>query len=136
MVAAHTERPRLDDLGSDLQAISKFRRLNSLVLPFAWAAGYFPFAAFNRWIPAVFCLVALSFVSYGSVSHDLVHRTLGLSRRVNDLLLVLTELLCLRSGTAYRLAHLHHHSRYPADDDIEGSAAKMGSPWATAGSRF
>ena len=31
--------------------------------------------------------VALSFVTYGSTSHDLVHRTLGLSRRTNDLFL-------------------------------------------------
>jgi beta-carotene hydroxylase len=73
----------------------------------------------------VFCLVALSFVTYGSVSHDLVHRNLGLPRRINDLLLVVIELLALRSGTAYRLAHLHHHRRYPADDDVEGAAAKM-----------
>ncbi|MEZ0265624.1 MAG: fatty acid desaturase, partial [Phycisphaerae bacterium] len=29
------------------------------------------------------------------------------------------------SGHAYRLAHLHHHARFPHDDDIEGAAAKM-----------
>ena len=34
-------------------------------------------------------------------------------------------MLTLRSGHAYRLAHLHHHRRYPHDDDIEGAAAKM-----------
>jgi beta-carotene hydroxylase len=74
---------------------------------------------------AVVCLIVLSFVTYGSVSHDLVHRNLGLSQRTNDLLLVLIEMLALRSGTAYRLAHLHHHRWFPADDDIEGAAAKM-----------
>src|SRR5439155_25143833 len=50
--------------------------------------------------------------------------TLGLPRRLNDFLLVAIELLALRSGTAYRLAHLHHHRRYPAGDDVEGAAAR------------
>ena len=48
----------------------------------------------------------------------------GLSRRTNDVFLMFIELLALRSGHAYRMAHLHHHARYPADDDIEAAAAK------------
>ena len=74
---------------------------------------------------AVLSLVALSFVTYGSISHDLVHRNLGLPKSVNDLFLSLIELLALRSGHAYRMAHLHHHARFPNEDDIEGAAAKM-----------
>ena len=70
----------------------------------------------------------LSFVTYGSISHDLVHRTLGLPRRVNDFFLTVIELLAFRSGHAYRLAHLHHHARFPHDDDIEGAASKMSLP--------
>src|SRR6201999_1580806 len=61
----------------------------------------------------------------GSISHDLVHRTLGLSRRVNEIFLALIELLAFRSGHAYRLAHLHHHARFPHDDDVEGAASRM-----------
>jgi beta-carotene hydroxylase len=87
--------------------------------------GLFVLAVRGLWVPAVGCLMALSFVTYGSVSHDLVHRNLGLPRRANDAVLVLVEMLALRSGTAYRLAHLHHHSRYPAEDDVEGAASKM-----------
>jgi len=67
----------------------------------------------------------LSFVTYGSISHDLVHANLGLGKRVNGFLLSVIELLALRSGHAYRLAHLHHHARFPQDDDIEGAAAGM-----------
>jgi beta-carotene hydroxylase len=117
--------PALRELGDHLTRLSTFRRWCSVVSPFAWCAGYWVFAAYGFWIPAVLCLVALSFVTYGSVAHDLVHRNLGLARRINDLLLVLIELLALRSGTAYRLAHLHHHRRYPATDDVEGAAARM-----------
>jgi beta-carotene hydroxylase len=118
-------RPALRELGDDLTRISPFRRSVSVISPFFWCAAYFIFAGLGIWAPAAVCVVALSFVTYGSVSHDLVHRNLGLSTRLNDRLLIAIELLGLRSGTAYRLAHLHHHRRYPADDDVEGAAAKM-----------
>ena len=118
-------RPRLRELGYDLTQISPLRRGISVVAPFFYAAGYFVLATHQKWAEAISFLVVLSFVTYGSVSHDLVHANLGFPKRTNDFLLVLIELLALRSGTAYRLVHLHHHKRYPADDDIEGAAAKM-----------
>ena len=95
----------------------------SLAIPFGLAAAYFLLAAMGWWGPAVGCVVALSFASFGSVSHDLVHRALGLRPRLNDVMLTAIELLLLRSGRAYRLAHLNHHARYPAADDPEGTAA-------------
>jgi beta-carotene hydroxylase len=69
--------------------------------------------------------MAFSFTTYGSSSHDLVHKNLGLKNGLNELLLSLLEGLALRSGHAYRLSHLHHHNRFPHDDDIEGAASKM-----------
>lgn len=117
--------PALADLGADLLRINAFQRLSSLLLPFACVALYLTFATLRLWPLAVLALMYLSFVTYGSISHDLVHRTLGLPRRRNELFLTLIELLAFRSGHAYRLAHLHHHARFPHDDDIEGAAAKM-----------
>ena len=125
VVSQAPTRPTLHELGDDLTRIPPFRRWLSVILPFAWSVGYFALAAHGLWVSAVLCLVALSFVTYGSVSHDLVHRTLGLPRRLNDFLLSAIELLALRSGTAYRLAHLHHHRRYPHEDDVEGAAARL-----------
>jgi len=121
-------RPSLHDLQSldpGLFRISTMRRVFTVLLPFLYVALYFVFAWLGWWPLAVFSLMALSFVTYGSISHDLVHRNLGLPRTVNDLLLSVIELLALRSGHAYRMAHLHHHARFPHSDDIEGSAAKM-----------
>jgi len=94
-------------------------------MPFVMCAGYWIFAFQSYWIPATGCLVILSFLTYGSISHDLVHRTLGLPGWVNQWLLSIIELLAIRSGHAYRAVHLHHHRRYPHDDDIEAMAAKM-----------
>ena len=118
------ELPSLQKLGPDLLALSPWRRLFSLSLPFIWCGAYFVFAGLDWWPLAIFALVALSFVTYGSTSHDLVHRCIGLPRRVNDLLLCLIELLALRSGHAYQAAHLHHHARYPHTDDVEATAAR------------
>jgi beta-carotene hydroxylase len=122
--------PPLAELGPDLTRITARQRLVSLALPFAWCAAYFVFAALGWWPAAVLSLMALSFVTYGSVSHDLVHHNLGLPRRVEDVLLCVIELLGLRSGHAYRAAHLHHHARFPHPDDVEAGAA--GKSWLGA----
>src|SRR5438132_755404 len=117
--------PPLADLGLDLLQINHFQRVMAVITPFVLVGLYITFAHFRLWSLAVLTLMYLSFVTYGSTSHDLVHRTLGLSRRWNDFFLSAIELMAFRSGHAYRLAHLHHHARFPHDDDIEGEASKM-----------
>jgi beta-carotene hydroxylase len=117
--------PSIAELGSELLRINSVQRISALVIPFACVVAYIVLASLRLWPMAVLCLVYLSFVTYGSISHDLVHRTLGLRRPVNEFFLTAIELLAFRSGHAYRLTHLHHHARFPHDDDVEGAAAKM-----------
>lgn len=117
--------PRLKDLGNDLLELSYIQKITTLALPFLFSGIYFLLAAFDYWFLAVFSLMCLSFVTYGSTSHDLVHKNLRINKTTNEFLLFLIELLTIRSGHAYKLAHLHHHARYPNDDDIEGAASKM-----------
>src|SRR5262249_42017966 len=118
------ELPSLLELGPDLLQTPPRRRLWTLTLPSLWCGAYFVFAALGWWPLAIFAVVALSFVTYGSTSHDLVHQNLGLPRWSNDVLLCLIELVGRRSGHAYQAAHLHPHARYPAMDDIEAAAAR------------
>ena len=120
---AEVRLPSLKELGGDLLHVSPVRRVTTIGLPFVIVLGFAVFASFNWWIPAVLCVMALSFVTYGSSSHDLVHQTLGLRRGWNTFWLSLIELLSFRSGTAYRLSHLHHHGHLLEDSDVEGSAA-------------
>ena len=115
--------PTLGQLGADLLDVSPLRVLWTLALPFVAMGCYAIFAWWRVWPLAVASVMMLSFVTYGSTSHDLVHRTLGLPRRLNDFLLSVIELLSLRSGTAYRLSHLNHHRLLLADGDIEGETA-------------
>jgi beta-carotene hydroxylase len=132
MDLAMTSRPKpsLQELGFDLLRLPTWRTAWVLLLPFLAFGGYWACASAGYWIPAALSLVVLSFVTYGSTSHDLVHGSLGLPRRLNDVLLSLIEAIALRSGHAYQRAHLHHHARFPAEDDVEAKAARM-SLWRT-----
>lgn len=120
-----TPKPSIFALGKDLLKLTRFSLLLTISLPFIFFGLYFVFAIYHLWMPAVISVMALSFSTYGSTSHDLVHMNLQLNRPVNEVLLTLVELTSLRSGHAYRLSHLHHHKRFPHSDDIEGAAAKM-----------
>src|SRR5207248_5152209 len=106
------------------------QRLVALALPFACCGAYFGFATLGWWPAAILAVMALSFFTYGSTSHDLVHGSLGLPRAANEVLLCAIELLALRSGHAYRAAHLNHHARFPHPDDVEATAA--GKSWLGA----
>ena len=117
-------QPPLSKLGLDLLELSRWQVVRSLAGPFLAFVAYIGFAITGHWCAAIGALVVQSFVTYGSTSHDLVHGSLGLRRGVNDVLLAVIEGLCLRSGHAYQLAHLHHHARFPHDDDVEARAAR------------
>ena len=119
-------RPSINELGADLLRISPLRRAVALLCPLLCFAAYFVIAAAGHPLVAVLAVVVLSFLTYGSVSHDLVHANLGLPPAINRRLLSLLELLMLRSGTVYRIVHLNHHARYPdPQDDPEGAAARF-----------
>jgi beta-carotene hydroxylase len=117
--------PRIEDLGRDLLNVTDGQRILSVARPLVCFGAYLLFATQGWWVPAVLSVAGLMFITYVSTSHDLVHRTLGLPRWLNELLLAVIEGLVLRSGHAFRLTHLQHHRRFPAHDDIEGRAAHM-----------
>jgi len=119
------ERPALDVLGRDLLVVPTWRRTLTLATPFALAGLFFVFAARGLWLGSLLCAMAMTFLTYGSISHDLVHRNLHLPRRLNEALLCAIELITFRCGHAYRIVHLHHHAHFPDAGDLEGSAAAM-----------
>jgi beta-carotene hydroxylase len=85
--AVDADLPALGEIGRDLLAVPAWRRAISLAFPFALPPLFFLFAARGWWIAALACPVVLSFVTYGSVSHDLLHRTLRLPHWLNETLL-------------------------------------------------
>jgi beta-carotene hydroxylase len=119
----NAEMPAMHEVGLDLLRTSSARLAVALTAPVASTVLYFVFALHHHWALALGCVVFLSFITYGSTSHDLVHGNLGLSPRVNDACLTFTELLALRSGHAYRHSHLAHHRHFPTVEDVEGAPA-------------
>jgi beta-carotene hydroxylase len=117
--------PSLDLLGRDLLVVPAWRRAVSLAIPFLLAVAFFVCIGHGLLLASVGCTMLLTFVTYGSISHDLVHRTLRLPPVLNESLLCAIELIAFRSGHAYRITHLNHHRRFPALDDLEGAAAHM-----------
>jgi len=113
------------ELGVDLLDLSRTNLLLTIVQPLLFFLLYFVFAFNNYWTPAVICTMGLSFTTYGSTSHDLVHENLKINKTVNEVLLFFFEVITFRSGHAYKLSHLYHHKRYPHEDDVEGAAARM-----------
>ena len=121
-----TGLPPIHQLDAGLLRVSAAQRAFIILRPFAAFAAYWIFAALTWWPAAALAVVVLMFLTYTSSSHDYVHRTLGLPRWLNELLLAVTELLCLRSGHSFRVTHLQHHRRFPAADDPEGYVAAQG----------
>ena len=119
------EFPTIDVLGRDLLMVPTWRKAITLVTPFVLVALFFILTAQGEWVAALVCPILLSFLTYGSISHDLVHRNLRLPPWLNETLLALIELLAFRSGHAYRAVHLHHHASFPSEDDLEGAASRM-----------
>jgi beta-carotene hydroxylase len=119
--------PRLDELGADLLLTTRRQRWLALARPFIGLAGYCIAVAFGQWWltpPIVF----LIFVSVVTVTHDVVHKSLGLSRRQTEWALFLMGVFLLESGHAYRTTHVQHHRYFPAgeEEDPEGYPAHIG----------
>ena len=116
--------PALRELGDDLLITTPRQRWIALARPFLGVALYALAMTFNLWWLAP-VIVFLTFVAVVTVTHDVVHGSLGLSRRQTDWALFVTGLVLLESGHAYRTTHLQHHKVFPAADDPEGYPAKI-----------
>jgi beta-carotene hydroxylase len=67
----------------------------------------------------------LIFVAVVTVTHDVVHGSLGLGLRQTEWALFVFGAILLESGHAYRATHLRHHRAFPGPDDPEGDPARM-----------
>jgi beta-carotene hydroxylase len=116
--------PTLDALGDDLLATSRRQRWLALARPIIGLAAYGLVAYANLWwlTPLI---VFLIFVAVVTVTHDVVHGSLGLSKRQTDWALFFAGGVLLESGHAYRATHLRHHRVFPGPGDPEGDPARL-----------
>ena len=116
--------PPINSVKAQLKPITGFEKWSVIFIPLLTILTYFVFAHLGWFFPALLSLIYLSFVTYGSCSHDLVHGNIGLSRKASNFWLIAIEFLLMRSGTTYRRTHLNHHQCYPDYvKDPEGRAS-------------
>src|SRR5262249_32747020 len=96
-----TDVPRLDDLGRDLLTTTRRQRWLACARPFFGLAVYAVVAWLGWWWLAPF-VVFLIFVAVVTVTHDVVHGSLGLTARQTEWGLFLCGAVLLESGHAYR----------------------------------
>ena len=121
---ADTELPLLETLGEDLLATTRHQGQLALVRPFLGVAAFALAANAGLWWLTPL-LVFLVFVAVVTVTHDVVHGSLGLSRGQTEWALFALGAVLLESGHAYRATHLRHHQVFPGPDDPEGDPARM-----------
>jgi beta-carotene hydroxylase len=121
---ADPEIPTLEALGVDLLATTRYQRRLALTRPCLGVAVYALAAYAGLWWLTPF-LVFLVFVVVVTVTHDVVHGSLGLSRRQTEWALFAMGAVLLESGHAYRATHLRHHHVFPGHDDPEGDPARL-----------
>ncbi len=118
--------PVLEALGGDLRMTTGRQRRLALLRPFLGLATFALAAYAGVWwlTPGI---VFLIFVAVVTVTHDVVHDSLGLSMKESDWALFAFGAVLLESGHAYRASHLRHHAVFPGPDDPEGDPARMES---------
>jgi len=116
--------PTLAELGTDLLVTTTRQRWIALLRPFVGVGAFLLAAHFGLWLLTPL-IVFLIFVAVVTVTHDVVHGTLGLSKRQTEWALFLMGAVLMESGHAYQTTHRQHHTTFPGDDDPEGYPAKM-----------
>lgn len=118
------ELPKLESLGHDLLATTRRKRLMACARPFLGVVA-FAAAAWAGWWWLTPFIVFLIFIAVVTVTHDVVHASLGLSPRQTEWALFVFGAVLLESGHAYRATHLQHHRVFPGPDDPEGDPARL-----------
>lgn len=129
--AGEVRVPRLEELGRDLLRTSRGQRWRACGRPALGVVAYAVAVYFGWWwlTPVI---VFLIFVAVVTVTHDVVHGTLGLSPGQTEWALFIFGAVLLESGHAYRASHLQHHRVFPGPDDPEGDPARLsfwGAVW-------
>jgi fatty acid desaturase len=116
--------PLLADIAPDLTVTTVRQRWVALARPYLGIA-VFALVAWPGWWWLTPLVMFGIFVAVVTVTHDVVHRSIGLSRRQSEWALFLLGLVLLESGHAYRLTHLQHHRLFPSPEDPEGYPAEL-----------
>jgi fatty acid desaturase len=121
---ASLELPTLHELGSDLLVTTSRQRVMALLRPYLGVTLFLAVVWLGWWWLTPLIVFGI-FVAVVTATHDVVHRTLGLTERQTNVWLFLLGLVLLESGHAYRMTHRQHHRLFPSPEDPEGYPANL-----------
>ena len=124
-------KPSLTELGTDLLQTSARQRSIALARPYLGMVAFVAAAWLGWWWLTPVIMFGI-FVAVVTVTHDVVHRAIGLTARQSEWALFALGLVLLESGHAYRATHLQHHRLFPHEDDPEGYPANLSALGALA----
>ena len=110
-----------DQADAPLQ-LSPTQRAVELLRPWVLLTLYLLTASRGWWLLAVPLAVASCLSAFVQM-HDAMHRSLNISKRAHDFVLLTSGLLLLKNGHGLQVTHLRHHGRCLKDDDPEGVCA-------------
>jgi len=116
--------PATAEVAADLLVTSALQRRIALARPYLGVLGFALVARLGWWWATPLVMFGI-FVAVVTVTHDVVHRSLGLGRHGTEWALFLLGLVLMESGHAYRITHLQHHRLFPSPDDPEGYPADL-----------
>ncbi|HKD99156.1 MAG TPA: fatty acid desaturase [Micromonosporaceae bacterium] len=119
-----TALPTVEELGTDLLATTSWQRRRTLARPFAGALAFAVVAHLGWWWLTPVVVFGI-FVAIVTATHDVVHRSIGLTERQTTVWLFLLGLVLLESGHAYQMTHRQHHRVFPSVEDPEGYPANL-----------
>lgn len=109
---------------ADGLVLSPGHRAAELARPWLLLAAYVV-VCLEGWWPLAPLLALACFLAGFVQLHDAMHRSLGLPRAVNELVIAASGLLLLKSGHALLATHMRHHGRVLARDDPEAGVVHM-----------
>lgn len=119
-----TDLPTIAELDECLLTTTPWQRRWAFARPILLVLCFATIAQTSLWWLAPLVMFLL-FVAVVTVTHDVVHGSLGLSAQQTEWWLFLLGALLLESGHAYRATHHQHHRVFPGPDDPEGDPARM-----------
>ena len=109
---------------ADRLVLLPWHRAAELARPWLLLAAYVVVCV-EGWWPFAPLLALACFLAGFVQLHDAMHRSLGLSRVVNELVIGAAGLLLLKSGHALLATHMRHHGRVLAKDDPEAGVVHL-----------
>lgn len=109
----------------DLAVCSRREILVELTLPLPWLAAALLAGATGHALLSIAATWVL-FMTGLRVTHNAFHRSLGLSARNGDLVMLVLSVLLGGAMHAIEVTHLRHHRDCLAHDDTEGRVAALG----------